>query len=89
MVWTVDDVLPGPACDQLIARVAEGPWLAATVNRAEGRAVDPTIRNNRLALVDDAKLAAQLLERLRADLPERCHVAMAAAKATRTRSSPA
>lgn len=71
LVWTVDDVLAASACDALLARLAPGPWLAATVNRSEGRAVDRQVRNNELALVDDAALARDLFERLRPDLPER------------------
>ncbi len=69
--WTVDGVLSDAECDALLDRHRDGPWLEATVNRAEGRAVDHTIRNNRLALVDDAELSALLLERLRPSLPER------------------
>jgi len=69
--WTVDDVLSEAECDGLLDRYRDGPWLEATVNRAEGRAVDRSIRNNHLALVDDAELSARLLERLRASLPER------------------
>lgn len=71
LVWTVDDVLDAPACDELLTRLGPGPWLAATVNRAEGRAVDRRVRNNELALVDDAALARALFDRLRPDLPER------------------
>lgn len=69
--WIVDDVLSQPECDALLERTREGPWLAATVNRAEGRAVDRSIRNNHLALVDDADLCARLFERLQPALPER------------------
>ncbi|MCA9708588.1 MAG: 2OG-Fe(II) oxygenase [Myxococcales bacterium] len=69
--WTVDGVLSEVECDALLERYREGPWLEATVNRAEGRAVDRTIRDNHLALVDDAALAGLLLERLRPALPER------------------
>lgn len=71
LVWTVDDVLEDAACDELRARAEQGPWLDATVNRAEGRAVDRTVRNNQLVLVDDAALAGMLLARLRPRLPER------------------
>lgn len=70
LVWTVDDVLDAATCDELRARVERGPWLDATINRAEGRAVDRTVRNNQLVLVDDAPLAATLLARLRPRLPE-------------------
>jgi prolyl 4-hydroxylase len=71
LAWTVDDVLAPAACDELLARCARGPWLAATVNRAEGRAVDRRVRNNHLVLVDDAALGHALLGRLRPALPER------------------
>jgi prolyl 4-hydroxylase len=71
LVWTVDDVLPATTCDQLRATCEKGPWLAATINRAEGRAVDPRVRNNHLALVDDPALAHDLLGRLRPHLPVR------------------
>jgi predicted 2-oxoglutarate/Fe(II)-dependent dioxygenase YbiX len=71
LVWTVDDVLAPTACEDLLTRLAPGPWLPATVNRAEGRAVDRRVRNNELALVDDPALAAALFERLRPHLPER------------------
>lgn len=69
LVWTVDDVLSPDHCDALRARCEQGAWLAATVNRADGRAVDTRVRNNHLVLVDDAPLARDLLERLRPHLP--------------------
>lgn len=52
-------------------RALPGPWLDATVNRAEGRAVDRRVRSDQLARVDDAALADELLARLRPRLPAR------------------
>ncbi len=69
LVWTVDGVLEREECLQLLSDHAQGPWLAATVNAAQGRVVDESIRNNELALVDAPQLAARLLERLRPELP--------------------
>lgn len=71
LVWTVDDVFTPAECDELLAAHAGGPWLDATVNRHAGREVDSKIRNNQLALVDNAAAAQALLERLRPALPAR------------------
>jgi prolyl 4-hydroxylase len=54
-----------------VRRALPGPWLDATVNRAEGRAVDRRVRSDQLARVDDAALADELLARLRPRLPAR------------------
>lgn len=72
LMWTEDEVLSDEACAALLATHAHDQvaWLPATVNAAEGRVVNATIRNNDLALIDDPELADELLTRLRPCLPE-------------------
>lgn len=62
-LWTAD------ACEAVLAAVGGADWLAATINSAAGRVVDPRVRNNDLALVHDPALADQLLEQIRPHVP--------------------
>lgn len=71
LVWTVPDLYSGEECASILAGVAGAEWLAATVNRAEGRAVDAKVRDNTLAVVRDAALAGELFRRVRPHVPER------------------
>jgi predicted 2-oxoglutarate/Fe(II)-dependent dioxygenase YbiX len=63
-LWTAAD------CDVALAAVGSAPWLAATVNSAEGRIVNERVRNNDLALVRDPALIDRLLVQLRPHLPQ-------------------
>lgn len=71
LVWTVPDLFSGEECAAILAGVAGAEWLAATVNRAEGRAVDAKVRDNTLAVVRDAALAGELFRRVQPHVPER------------------
>jgi prolyl 4-hydroxylase len=69
MYGVVERVLDDNKCAGLIARVAGGDWLAATVNGPDGRYRNERIRNNELALVNDETLAQELYARLQPVLP--------------------
>ena len=43
--WQVHDLLPESACDDAIARAADGPWHPGTVNARGGRVVRPELRD--------------------------------------------
>lgn len=69
LVWAAEDLLSPEECREMLARVEGAEWLAATVNRAEGRAVDAKVRDNTVAVVRDEALAQQLWPRVRAAVP--------------------
>jgi predicted 2-oxoglutarate/Fe(II)-dependent dioxygenase YbiX len=66
---TIDGVMSIEECRTLIARAETGPWLHATVNGFEGREVRANVRNNMLAMIEDAALPSLILDRVRARLP--------------------
>lgn len=68
LLWTIDGLLSPAECAALLAEPRE--WLPATVNRAEGRAVDARVRDNSVAVLRDPALATNLLERVRPHVPE-------------------
>lgn len=65
-LWTVPDVLSPGECAALIARAEAQTWLPGTVSGAQGRVVRPALRSNAVALLDDAALGAQILDRIQA-----------------------
>lgn len=71
LLWTVPGFFSAPECADVLAGAEGAEWLAATVNRAHGRAVDEGLRNNTLALVRDASLADTVFERVRPHVPPR------------------
>jgi prolyl 4-hydroxylase len=71
LVWTVPDLFTAEECAAILTGVAGAEWLAATVNRAEGRAVDAKVRDNTVAVVRDPALANELYRRTRPHVPER------------------
>lgn len=71
LVWTVPGLFGRDECEGILAGVAGAEWLAATVNRAEGRAVDARLRDNTVAVVRDPALAGELFRRARPHVPER------------------
>lgn len=71
LLWTAPGLFTPAECESILDGVAGAEWLAATVNRAEGRAVDAHLRDNTVAVVRDASLAADLFRRVRPHVPER------------------
>lgn len=71
LVWTVPAMFTQEECATILAGVAGADWLAATVNRAEGRAVDAKVRDNTVAVVRDPQLAGELFRRTKPHVPER------------------
>jgi hypothetical protein len=69
LLWTVDALLSPDECRAILERHADAEWLAGTVNRLEGRAVDTVIRDNATAIVREPALAQDLYQRLRPHLP--------------------
>ncbi|MFO0659259.1 MAG: 2OG-Fe(II) oxygenase [Polyangiaceae bacterium] len=69
LIWTVQGLLTESECKAILACVMDGEWLAATVNRSEGRAVDTRLRDNSVAIVRDERLADDLFERVRPHVP--------------------
>jgi prolyl 4-hydroxylase len=69
----VEDALSDPLCASLIARIeAESPSLAS-ITVGGGFVVNTRVRNNERVMFDDVALAAALLERTRAFLPDPLH----------------
>lgn len=63
----IEGVLSQAECAAMIAQA--GPWLAATINSAQGRVVNEKLRSNTLALVDDEALSQRLFEKIRERVP--------------------
>jgi prolyl 4-hydroxylase len=71
LILTVDNLLSGEECRELIARIeAEGP-TAAPITTAAGFVMRPDIRNNTRVMFDDLTMAATLLQRIRPHVPHR------------------
>jgi hypothetical protein len=70
LVWTVDGLLSADECRAVLGDPSQHEWLSATVNRAEGRAVDRRLRDNTVAVLRDQDLADRLFERVRPHVPE-------------------
>ena len=71
LIWTVPGLYSEAECAEILGGVAGAEWLAATVNRAEGRAVDAAVRDNTLAIVRDPGLADELYRRVKPHVPAR------------------
>lgn len=56
-------------CDAILASVRDAEWLPGTVNRASGREVDASIRNNLIAIVRDPAIGDALWARVAPHLP--------------------
>ena len=69
MAWTVPDVLSGPECRALIARIEELGCVPAPVTTNRGFVMRPDIRNNTRVVIDDEALAAALFERVASHVP--------------------
>jgi hypothetical protein len=71
LIWTVDGLLSPAECTELLGEPSAREWLPATVNRAEGRAVDARLRDNTVVVLREPDLAAKLFERVRPHVPEK------------------
>ena len=71
LVVTLEDVLSGPECAGLIARIEAAGPTAAPITTSAGFVMRPDIRNNTRVMFDDPELARRLFERVRAHVPER------------------
>lgn len=72
-IFSLEGVLDDAECDLLIARIEkEGP-RTAPVNTPGGAKVKLTIRNNERVMLNDAKLAAKLFERVKDRVPAEIH----------------
>ena len=69
MFGVADGVLSSDDCESLIATATGSTWLPATINGPDGRYRNERVRNNDLALISDAALAARLTERVAAAVP--------------------
>jgi hypothetical protein len=69
LVGQVEGLYTRAECEALVASVADGEWLAATVNRATGREVDTKIRDNLTAIVRDPAVATTLWQRIAPHVP--------------------
>jgi prolyl 4-hydroxylase len=71
LLWTVPEVFTPAECATMLDAAAGHEWLPATVNRAEGRAVDATLRDSSTAVLRDPALADDLYRRIRPHVPAR------------------
>lgn len=71
LVVTLEDVLSGPECAALIARIEAAGPTEAPITTAAGFVMRPDIRNNTRVMFDDPGLAATLFQRVRPHVPER------------------
>ncbi|RKH10625.1 2OG-Fe(II) oxygenase [Corallococcus sp. CA053C] len=71
LVITVDNLLSGEECRELIARIEEAGPTAAPITTAAGFVMRPDIRNNTRVMFDDAAMAASLFERIVPHVPLR------------------
>jgi hypothetical protein len=69
LVFTVDDVLTGDECAQVIDRIESLGPTVAPITTARGFVMRPDIRNNTRVIFDDAGFAQRLFERVEAQLP--------------------
>ena len=70
LFWTVDNLYSEAECAAILRGAVDGPWLAATVNRSEGRRVDARVRNNTVAVLRDSALAVSAFERVKPHVPK-------------------
>ena len=56
-------------CAAIVASLGDSEWLAATINTAQGRAVNEAVRNSLTAIVRDGALVHQLWARIQPHLP--------------------
>lgn len=71
LVFTLDDVMTGVECAELIARCEPLGFAVAPVSTAAGFVMRTDIRNNERVMFDDVALAAELFGRVRGQLPAR------------------
>jgi hypothetical protein len=71
LLWTVPDLFSSDECAAIVSGAAGQPWLPATVNRAEGRVVEPGLRDSLTAVLHDPALAEQMYRRVLPHVPAR------------------
>lgn len=71
LLWTTPGLFMPDECAEILKGGSDAEWLPATVNRAEGRAVDKRLRDNTVAVVRDPALAGELFRRARPHVPAR------------------
>lgn len=71
LFWTVDDVLSKEERLGFIEKIEREVGEVAPIIGLEGPEVDQAVRNNTRVMWDDEKLAAELLQRVRAKVPDR------------------
>jgi prolyl 4-hydroxylase len=71
LVWSIAGFFSADECAAVRRAADAGEWLAGTVNSAEGRVVDPKVRDSSTAILRDAGLADRAFERARPELPAR------------------
>jgi prolyl 4-hydroxylase len=69
LLWTVPALFSPSECAALVS--ADREWLQATVNSAEGRVVEPVVRDSSTAVLRDPALAAELYRRVLSHVPPR------------------
>ena len=70
VLWTVEGLLPAEMCVAQIARIEAAEPEPASVATLRGAQMRPEIRNNDRVSFEDAELAAELLARVRGEVPE-------------------
>src|SRR5262245_30282882 len=68
-IWTIAAFANRRECEGLIARAESRGVEGATITTQRGAERDAGVRNNDRVIIDDPDLAAELWERLRADVP--------------------
>src|SRR5215510_944666 len=68
-IYTIDDVLSADECGAFVARTEALGFETATIATPRGAELAPDIRNNDRVMVDDHALAADLWNRVRAEIP--------------------
>jgi predicted 2-oxoglutarate/Fe(II)-dependent dioxygenase YbiX len=69
LLWTVPDLYTPAECAAIIDAAAGHEWLPATVNRAEGRAVETALRDSSTAVLRDPAIAEELYRRILPHVP--------------------
>jgi predicted 2-oxoglutarate/Fe(II)-dependent dioxygenase YbiX len=71
LLWTVSDLFSPEECATILNSASTHEWFPATVNRAEGRAVDAKLRDSTTAVLRDSALADDLYQRVKPHVPAR------------------
>ncbi|APR87270.1 eukaryotic Peptidyl prolyl 4-hydroxylase, alpha subunit protein [Minicystis rosea] len=69
LLWTVPELFSPAECAAIVAGADAHTWLPATVNRAEGRAVERGLRDSSTAVLHDRAIAEDLHRRVLPHVP--------------------